>query len=140
VAAYDNDNIFAKILRGDLPCFKIYEDDKTLAFLDIMPRAPGHALVIPKAAARNILDVSPADFAHVMTVAQRIAKVSVDTFGAEGITVQQFNESAGGQVVFHLHVHVIPRVSGVALKAAASFRESPEILKDQAARLSAALA
>jgi histidine triad (HIT) family protein len=138
--AYDSSNIFAKILRGELPCNKIYEDEKALAFLDIMPRAPGHALVIPKAPARNILDVAPDDLAHVMKVAQKIAKISVDMFGADGVTVQQFNESAGGQVVFHLHVHVIPRKDGIALKPPASFKEAPEVLKEQATRLAAALA
>jgi histidine triad (HIT) family protein len=136
---YDPNNIFAKILRGDLPSYKIYEDDKALAFLDIMPRAPGHALVLPKAPARNILDAAPDDLAHVMKVAQRIAKVSVEVFGADGVTVQQFNEGAGGQVVFHLHVHVIPRKNGVALKPPASEKEAPEVLKEQAAKLAAAL-
>ena len=137
--AYDSSNIFAKILRGEMPSYKVYEDDKALAFLDIMPRAPGHALVLPKAASRNILDVAPDDLAHVMKVAQRIAKVSVEVFGADGVTVQQFNEAAGGQVVFHLHVHVIPRKDGVALKPPASQKEAPEVLKEQAARLAAAL-
>jgi histidine triad (HIT) family protein len=138
--AYDQSNIFAKILRGEIPCHKIYEDDKALAFLDIMPRAPGHALVIPKSSARNLLDVAPDDLAHVMKVAQRIAKVSVDAFGADGVTLQQFSESAGGQVVFHLHVHVIPRKEGIALKPPASVKEAPDVLKDQAAKLAAALA
>lgn len=138
--AYDPSNIFAKILRGEIPCHKVYEDDKALAFLDIMPRAPGHTLVISKAPARNILDVSPDDLAHVMKVAQRIAKISVDVFGADGVTLQQFSESAGGQIVFHLHVHVIPRKNGIALKPPASVRESSDVLKDQAAKLSAALA
>jgi histidine triad (HIT) family protein len=137
--AYDANNIFAKILRGELPCHKVYEDSKALAFLDIMPRAPGHTLVLPKAPSRNILDVAPDDLAHIMKIAQRIAKVSVEAFGADGITVQQFNESAGGQVVFHLHVHVIPRKEGVALKPPASVKEAPDILKEQAARLAAAL-
>src|SRR4030081_1731841 len=132
--AYDASNIFAKILRGELPCYKIYEDDKTLAFLDIMPRAPGHALVLPKTPARNILDISPDDLAHVMKIAQKIAKVSVD-----GITIQQFNESAGGQVVFHLHVHVIPRKTGVAMKPPASEKEAPDVLADPAKQLAAAL-
>jgi histidine triad (HIT) family protein len=138
--AYDPNNVFAKILRGELPSYKIYEDDRALAFLDIMPRAPGHALVLPKAPARNILDVTPDDLVHVMMVAQKIAKVSVAVFGADGVTVQQFNESAGGQVVFHLHVHVIPRKEGIALKPPASVKEAPEVLKEQAARLAAALA
>ena len=137
--AYDANNIFAKILRGELPCYKIYEDDKVLAFLDIMPRAPGHALMLPKAAARNLLDISPEDLAHVIMVAQKIAKVSMETFGADGITIQQFNESAGGQVVFHLHVHVIPRKTGVAMKPPASEKAAPEVLADQAKQLATAL-
>ena len=136
---YDASNIFAKILRGELPCYKVYEDDKTLAFLDIMPRAPGHVLVLPKAPVRNILDIAPDDLAHVIKVAQKIAKVSVDVFGADGITIQQFNESAGGQVVFHLHVHVIPRKSGVAMKPPASEKAAPDVLADQAKQLVAAL-
>jgi histidine triad (HIT) family protein len=136
---YDASNIFAKILRGELPCYKVYEDDKTLAFLDIMPRAPGHVLVLPKAPVRNILDISPDDLAHVIKVAQKIAKVSVELFGADGVTIQQFNESAGGQVVFHLHVHVIPRKSGVAMKPPASEKAAPDVLADQTKQLVAAL-
>jgi histidine triad (HIT) family protein len=137
--SYDPNNIFAKILRGELPCHKVYEDGKALAFLDIMPRAPGHTLVLPKSAARNLLDVDPADLAHVMQTAQKIAKAGMKVFDADGITVQQFNESAGGQVVFHLHVHVIPRKQGVPLKPPASVKEEPAVLADQALRLSAAL-
>ena len=137
--AYDQNNVFAKILRGEMPCYKVYEDDKALAFLDIMPRAAGHTLVLPKAPARNILDISADDLAHVMKVAQRVAKASMQVFGAEGITIQQFNESAGGQVVFHLHVHVIPRRQGVALKPPASVKEAPDVLAEQAKRLAAAL-
>ena len=138
--AYDPNNIFAKILRGELPCHKVYEDDKVFAFLDIMPRASGHTLVLPKAPARNLLDVAPDDLAAVMKVAQKIAKVSVQVFGADGVTVQQFNESAGGQVVFHLHFHVIPRKAGVALKPPASVKEASDVLAEQAKRFSAALA
>jgi histidine triad (HIT) family protein len=138
--AYDPQNIFAKILRGELPAQKVYEDDKAFAFLDIMPRAPGHTLVIPKAPARNLLDVAPADLAHVMAVAQKIARAAQKAFGADGITVQQFNESAGGQVVFHLHVHVIPRHTGVPMKPPASEMEKPETLAAHAEQLRAALA
>jgi histidine triad (HIT) family protein len=137
--AYDQNNIFAKILRGELPCHKIYEDDKTFAFLDIMPRAPGHALVLPKAPARNLLDVAPDDLAAVIKVAQKIAKVSVQVFGADGVTLQQFNESSGGQVVFHLHVHVIPRKEGIAMKPPATVKEAPDVLAEQAKKLAAAL-
>jgi histidine triad (HIT) family protein len=137
--SYDQNNIFAKILRGELPCHKVYEDDKALAFLDIMPRAPGHTLVLPKSPARNLLDVDPIDLAHVMQVTQKIAQASMKVFGADGITIQQFNESAGGQVVFHLHVHVIPRHEGVAMKPPASVKAEPSELSDQALKLAAAL-
>jgi len=139
MTAYDSNNVFAKILRGELPCYKVYEDERTLAFLDIMPRAPGHTLVLPKAPARNILDVAPDDLAHVMRVAQKIAQAGMKAFTADGVTLQQFSESAGGQVVFHLHVHVIPRTDGVALKPPASHKEAPEVLKEQAGKLVAAL-
>jgi histidine triad (HIT) family protein len=137
--AYDSNNIFAKILRGELPCYKVYEDDKVFAFLDIMPRAPGHTLVLPKAPARNLLDVNPDDLAAVSKAAQKIAKAAMTVFAADGITIQQFNEGAGGQVVFHLHMHVIPRKTGVALKPPASQKEKPEVLSDHALRLAAAL-
>lgn len=140
MSAYDPSNIFGKILRGELPAHRIYEDDLALAFLDIMPRAPGHALVIPKHAARNLLDVAPDDLAHVMKIAQRIAKAQMVVFKADGITLQQFNEPAGGQVVFHLHVHIVPRFEGVAMKPPQSEMEKPDVLADQAARLRAALA
>ena len=138
--AYDDNNIFARILRGELPCYKVFEDDRCLAFLDIMPRAPGHTLVLPKTPARNILDIAPDDLGYVILVAQKIAKASLAVFGADGITIQQFNERAGGQVVFHLHVHIIPRKEGVPLKPPASFKEAPEVLAEQARKLSAALA
>jgi len=136
---YDPNNIFAKILRGELPCYKVYEDDQALAFLDIMPRAPGHTLILPKAPARNILDVAPDDLAHLALVVQKIARAAMQMFGADGITIQQFNESAGWQVVFHLHVHVIPRREGVPMKPPASVKEDNAVLSDQALKLSAAL-
>src|SRR6187549_2434419 len=133
--AYDQNNIFAKILRGELPCYKVYEDDKALAFLDIMPRAPGHTLVLPKAAARNLLDVDPGDLAAVSQAAQKIAKAAMTAFSADGITIQQFNEGAGGQVVFHLHIHVIPRKQGVAMKPPAAEKEKPDVLADHAKKI-----
>ncbi|TAK49233.1 MAG: HIT family protein [Xanthobacteraceae bacterium] len=139
-AAYDSGNIFAKILRGELPCNKVYEDDRSFAFLDIMPRTPGHTLVIPKAPARNILDVAPDDFAYAMRIAQKIAIAAKGAFSADGITLQQFSEAAGGQVVFHLHVHVMPRFAGVALLPPASRKEEPEVLAEHTRRLIAALA
>jgi histidine triad (HIT) family protein len=137
--SYDPNNIFAKILRGELPCHKVYEDDKVLAFLDIMPRAPGHTLVLPKSPARNLFDVAPDDLAAVAKVAQRIAQAAMPVFAADGVTLQQFNESAGGQVVYHLHVHVIPRKAGVPMKPPASEKEKPEVLSDHALKLAAAL-
>lgn len=139
MTAYDPQNIFARILRGELPCFKVHEDARTLAFLDIMPRAPGHTLVIPKAPARNLLDIAPDDLAAVMERARQIARSAMQVFEADGITLQQFSEAAGGQEVFHLHVHVIPRRAGVALKPAASIREDVGVLKAQAEALAAAI-
>jgi histidine triad (HIT) family protein len=138
--SYDPNNIFAKILRGELPCYKVYEDDRALAFLDIMPRSQGHTLVLPKAPARNLLDIGSADLAHVMTVAQKVAKGAIKAFGSDGITIQQFNEGAGGQVVFHLHVHVIPRKAGVPMKPPASEKEKPDALAETAKKLAAAIA
>ena len=138
--SYDPNNIFAKILRGELPSYKVYEDDKAIAFLDIMPRSPGHTLVLPKAPARNILDIDADDLAHVMMTAQKIAKAAMKAFSADGITIQQFNEGAGGQVVFHLVVHVIPRKAGVVMKPPASEKEKPEVLAERAKALAAAIA
>jgi histidine triad (HIT) family protein len=137
--AYDNNNIFAKILRGELPAHKVFEDDKVLSFLDIMPRAPGHTLVIPKSPARTIFDIAPDDLAHLAKATQTIARAAMSVFAADGLTVQQFNEPASGQVVFHLHVHILPCKAGVPLKPPASFKEDPAVLSDQALRLAAAL-
>ena len=139
MTAYDPNNVFARILRGEFPCYKVYEDDHVLAFLDIMPRAPGHTLVIPKAPARNILDIKPDDLAHVARAAQNIARAAMIAFKADGITLQQFSEAAGGQVVFHLHVHVMPRHDGIALLPPASRKEDVKVLEDNATMLIAAL-
>jgi histidine triad (HIT) family protein len=139
MVAYDNDNIFAKILRGELPAFKVYEDDKTFAFLDIMPRCPGHTLVIPKAHARNVFDIAPEDFAAVARTTQKLAIAIKKAFTADGITLTQANERAGGQVVFHLHVHIMPRHDGVALLPAASRKEDMKVLEDHTTRIIAAL-
>ncbi|MCP3371236.1 HIT family protein [Bradyrhizobium cajani] len=139
MTAYDTNNIFAKILRGELPCYKVYEDEHVFAFLDIMPRVPGHTLVIPKAPARNILDIKPDDYAQVARGAHRIAAAAMKAFEADGITVQQFNEPAGGQVVFHLHMHVMPRHDGVAMLPPASRKEDAKVLEQHTAKLIAAL-
>jgi histidine triad (HIT) family protein len=139
MSAYDPNNLFAKILRGELPCYKVYEDAHVLAFLDIMPRSPGHTLIIPKAPSRNILDVSVEDYLHVSRAAHKIAPAAMRAFKADGLTVQQHNEPASGQEVFHLHVHIMPRQNGVALLRPASRREEPKVLEDNAAKLIAAL-
>ncbi|HZH12195.1 MAG TPA: HIT family protein [Microvirga sp.] len=136
---YDDNNVFAKILRGELPCHKVYETEHVLAFMDIMPRGDGHVLVIPKAKARNILDVKPDDLAELAKAVQVVARAAKEAFAADGVTIQQFNESAGGQVVFHLHVHVIPRFEGVPLKPHTGEMASNEVLAGFADRLRAAL-
>ena len=139
MTAYDNNNVFAKILRGEFPCYKVYENEHVLAFLDIMPRVAGHTLVIPKAPARNILDIAEEDYLHVGRATRIIARAAKDVFNADGITIQQFNESAGGQVVFHLHVHVMPRHNGIAMLPPASRKEDAKVLEEHAAKLVAAL-
>ena len=139
MTAYDPQNPFAKILRGEFPSYKVYENDHVLAFLDIMPRCPGHTLVIPKAPVRNILDISADDFAQVARGAHKIAGAAMTAFKADGITLQQFNEAAGGQVVFHLHMHVMPRHDGIALLPPASRKEGVKVLEDNATKLIAAL-
>jgi len=137
--AYDNDNIFAKILRGELPSHKLYEDDETFAFMDIMPRGDGHFLVIPKKPSRNILDVAPDSLAAVMRTVQKLGRAAKEAFDADGLTVQQFNEAAGGQVVFHLHVHVIPRFEGIALRPHTGEMADQSVLAQQAEKIRASL-
>lgn len=137
--SYDDDNVFAKILRGEIPCTKVYEDAGTLAFMDIMPRCDGHALVIPKTPARNVLDASPAQLAACLVTVQKIAKAQMKAFGAGGITIQQFNEPAGGQVVFHLHYHVMPRHEGVALQPHTGKMADAAVIAANATKIKAAL-
>ncbi|WP_425043591.1 HIT family protein [Primorskyibacter sp. S87] len=125
--AYDPDNIFAKILRGEIPSNRVFEDDETLVFMDIMPRADGHLLVIPKTPCRNVLDASPEQLAAVMKTVQKMAHVVTQALGADGVTVQQFNEAAGGQEVFHLHFHILPRHEGVSLRAPGQMGDMEQI-------------
>lgn len=136
---YDNNNLFAKILRGELPTTKVYEDDKTLVIMDIMPRGDGHCLVLPKAPCRNILDIAPQDIVAVMNTVQKISQAIMKGFGADGLTIQQFNEQAGGQVVFHLHVHIVPRFNGVSMRPPMGDMEKPEVLEANAAIIRAAI-
>ncbi|TNJ41962.1 HIT family protein [Phaeobacter sp. B1627] len=115
--AYDPDNVFAKILRGEIPATRVYEDSDTLAFMDIMPRSDGHLLVIPTTPCRNVLDASPAQLEAVIRTVKKLSVAAKAAFAADGLTIQQFNEAAGGQEVFHLHFHILPRHDGVALRA-----------------------
>jgi histidine triad (HIT) family protein len=139
MTAYDDGNVFAKILRGELPAQKVYETSDVLAFMDIMPRADGHVLVIPKAKARNILDVAPDDLATLIRAVQHVARGVKTAMAADGLTIQQFNESAGGQVVFHLHVHIIPRWEGVALGKHTGQMAEAAVLKAHAEKIRAVL-
>jgi histidine triad (HIT) family protein len=136
--SYDPDNIFARILRGEIPSFKIYEDDDTYAFMDIMPRADGHCLVIPKTPCRNMLDASPAQLSACLLTVQRLSHATMRAFGATGVTIQQFNETDGGQEVFHLHYHILPRHAGLALRPPGQMAEMDD-LKAHADKIVAAL-
>lgn len=137
--AYETDNIFAKILRGEIPSHKVYEDDTAICFMDVMPQGPGHCLVVPKTPCRNILDADPDVLASLMPLVQRVARAAKKAFNADGITIHQFNEEAGGQTVFHLHIHVIPRFDGKPLARHVDGMEAPDVLADHAAKLKAAL-
>lgn len=137
--AYDDQNIFAKILRGELPSQKVREDDHTIAVMDIMPRGDGHVLVLPKAPSRNIFDIDAANLARTMEAVQAIARAVMKAFGADGVTIQQFNEPASGQVVFHTHFHVIPRFQGVNLRPHTGEMEDQAVLAANAEKIRAAL-
>lgn len=137
--SYDTNNIFAKILRGEIPCHKVHEDEHTLAFMDVMPQADGHTLVIPKAPSRNLLDAHPATLGALMASVQKVANAVKQAFGAEGILIQQFNEPAAGQTVFHLHFHVLPRSTGVPLRPHTGKMADHAVLAEHAARIRAAL-
>lgn len=136
---YDENNVFAKILRGEMHSYRLYEDADSFAFMDIMPRGDGHCLVVPKAPSRNILDVTPESLAATMTTVQKLARAVIKAFSADGVTIQQFNESAGGQVVFHLHFHIIPRFDGIPLKPHTGMMERAEVLSENADRIRAVL-
>ncbi len=139
MTAYDPENIFAKILHGEIPSHTILENDQVLAIMDVMPQAEGHALVIPKAPSRNLLDADATTFAALFEAVQRVAQAAKQAFEADGITIQQFNEAAGGQSVFHLHVHIIPRHTGVPLKPHTGGMADQEVLASQAEKYRAIL-
>ena len=137
--AYDTDNIFAKILRGEIPAVKVYEDDDTLAFMDVMPQSPGHTLVIPKAAAENLYDLDPAAGAAVLATVQKVARAVLEAMQADGIMINQFNGPAAGQTVFHYHMHIVPRFDGVPLRKHSGDMEDAGVLEEHAAKIRAAL-
>jgi histidine triad (HIT) family protein len=140
MTSYDDQNIFARILRGEIPSQMVYEDDATLAIMDVMPQGKGHTLVLPRAPSRNLLDADPATFGALMATVQKVAKAVKQAFDADGVTIMQFNEPAAGQSVFHLHIHVIPRFEGVALKPHSGVMEDPAVLTANAEKIKAALA
>ncbi len=139
MTAYDTDNIFAKILRGEIPSTRVYEDEHAIAFMDVMPQAPGHVLVIPRQGSRNILDADPVVLQNAIVVVQKIAVAVKKAFDADGVYVAQFNEPASGQTVFHLHFHVIPRHEGVPLKPHSGTMENFDVLKANAEKIKAVL-
>ena len=138
-AAYDDSNVFAKILRGEIPAHKVYEDERTLAFMDVMPQGEGHTLVVPKAPSRGLLDAEPEALAALIQTVQRVGRAVRAAFQADGLTVFQYNEPAGGQTVFHLHVHIVPRREGVPLRRHEGGMADNAVLAEQARRIRAAL-
>lgn len=137
--AYDPQNVFARILRGELPCHRVYEDERTLAFMDILPMSPGHVLVIPKAASVNVLDIGPDDLAAVMEVARKLAAAARSAMRADGVTILHYANEAGGQCVFHTHVHVLPRWEDVPLRVDDGRAVAADELARQAVRIADAL-
>ena len=136
---YDNDNIFAKILRGEAPAFKVYEDDFSLAFMDVMPQVAGHTLVIPKDPTEDIFDADPVILGHTMATVQKVGVAVKRAFDVPGIILAQLNGKAAGQTVFHLHFHILPRAGGVDLKMHAGAMADFAELEVHAQRIKAAL-
>jgi histidine triad (HIT) family protein len=136
---YDPNNIFARILRGEIPSHRVYEDADIVAFMDVMPQAPGHTLIVPKAASRNLLDADPAVLARVLPVVQKVARAVQLAFKADGIQVIQYNEAAAGQSVFHFHVHIIPRHDGVGLLGHSGRMEDGVVLAANAEKIRASM-
>jgi histidine triad (HIT) family protein len=135
---YDPDNIFAKIVRGEIPCHKIYEDEYTLAFMDVMPQVDGHCLVVPKLGSRNLLDADPTVLAHVVSAVQKVSSAAKKAFNADGVQIRQYNEEAAGQSVFHLHFHILPMHVGVALKPHTGTMADHAVLAKQAEQIKSA--
>ena len=140
MTVYDPNNIFAKILRDEIPSHRVYEDDAVVVFMDVMPQGQGHTLVVPKAPSRNLLDADAATLGPLFQTVQKVARAVKRAFAADGVTIMQFNEPASGQTVYHLHVHVIPRFEDVPLKPHTGQMEKPEVLAENASKIRAALA
>lgn len=138
--AYDPNNIFAKILRGEIPSHKVYEDADALVIMDAMPQSPGHTLIIPKAPSRNLLDADPEMLARLAPLIQKMMRAVKEAFAADGVTLVQFNEPASGQTVFHLHFHVIPRIEGTPLKPHTGAMEETDVLTANAEKVRKVLA
>lgn len=136
---YDDSNIFAKLLRGEIPSIRVYEDDDVVAFMDVMPQGVGHTLVIPRKGSRNLLDADPKELEKLIKSVQKIAKAVKTAFAADGVTVMQFNEAASGQTVYHLHFHIIPRFEGIPLKPHTGEMADAADLEKAAAKIRAAL-
>ena len=133
---YDSQNIFAQIIRGDMPCFKLYEDEDVLVFLDLFPQSYGHTLVIPKRAqARNLLEIDGDNLTRLTLAVQKVARVLADELKPDGVQIAQFNGAPAGQTVYHIHMHVIPRYSSGELAAHASGKADPAELEKLQARL-----
>jgi histidine triad (HIT) family protein len=138
--AYDTSNIFARILRGEIPAHKVYEDEHTLAFMDVMPQSDGHTLVIPKTAAENLFDLPPDALSATVLTTQRVAHAVKKAFDPPGVMLVQLNGAGAGQSVFHIHFHIVPRYEGIDLRFHARQMADPKMLADHAARVRAALA
>jgi histidine triad (HIT) family protein len=137
--SYDKGNIFAKILRGEIPCVKVYEDNKTLAFMDVMPESEGHVLVVPKEDAENILDLSAEGLAAMMATTQKIAKAVDKALQPAGILLKQYNRAPAGQSIFHVHFHIVPRWEGVGLAPHGKVMVDAATLESTAAKIRSAL-
>ncbi|WP_455477391.1 HIT family protein [Bartonella sp. B41] len=136
---YDNNNVFAKLIRNEIPSVRVYEDDDVIAFMDIMPQAPGHTLVIPRKGSRNLLDADTETLFPIIKAVQKIARAAKKAFQADGITIMQFNEAASQQTVYHLHFHIIPRMEGISLSSHCDVVTPTEILEENAKKIRSAL-
>ena len=137
--SYDPQNIFGKILRGEIPGQKVFENDVAIAIMDVMPQSKGHVLVIPKAPSRNLLDAEDATLSSLLPIVAKLGRAVKQAFSADGVVITQFNEAPAGQTVFHLHIHVIPRYAGVALVPHSGAMADNAVLAEQAALIRAAL-